>query len=252
MYLDLDELEDLQKKRLLFSLNKWNVFSFFDQDHFKFINYDSPLKQKISRENVKYDSRKYSGKNTREKIRIMIGELGLDFKPAKIFIMTNLRNFGYIFNPVSFYYCFDEAGKLRAMFSEVNNTFHDQKMFYIPIEDTEAKIFRSSQSKNFYVSPFTGLENILYWEFDAPGEKMRMNIDSIKDGEIELKTNMSGNRQEINNHNLIFLVFRYPMYTLMIIIRIHWQALKLWWKKVPFNKKATADAKISENIKENV
>ena len=203
-------------------------------------------------EKVKYTKEKYIGKNTRERIEIMIKELNLGFNLSKVYIMTNLRNFGYIFNPVSFYYCFDEAGKLKAMFSEVNNTFHDQKMFYISIENSEAELFRSKQSKNFYVSPFTGLKNILHWEFDIPKEKMQMNIDSIKEGSIELCTKLAGKRKKINNLSLLFLIFRYPMYTLMVIIRIHWQALKLWWKKVPFNKKSESDTEIINTIKENI
>jgi DUF1365 family protein len=250
MYLDLDELEELQKKFFFFSLNKWNVFSFYDKDHFKFVDYDLPLKQTISREKIKYDSQKYIGKNTRERIEIMVEELNLGFKLSKVYIMTNLRNFGYIFNPVSFYYCFDEAGRLKAMFSEVNNTFHDQKMFYIPIDNLDAKIFSSSEKKNYYISPFTGLENVLHWEFDVPDTNMLMKINSIKDGQIELSTRTEGERKELTNLSLIFLVLRYPLYTMMVMYRIHWQALKLFLKKVPFNKKDISDEKIVKVIEE--
>jgi DUF1365 family protein len=218
-------------------------------------------------EKVKYTKDKYIGKNTRERIEIMIDELNLGFKLSKVFIMTNLRNFGYIFNPVSFYYCFNEAGQLRAMFSEVNNTFHDQKMFYIntsvildgaekrsgiQFKNTNKQVFRSRQSKNFYISPFTDLKNVLHWEFDIPGETMFMNINSVKEGEIELMTKMSGRKRKITDLSLLFLLFRYPLYTLMVIVRIHWQALKLWRKKVPFNKKDESDIKIVENIKGNL
>jgi DUF1365 family protein len=202
-------------------------------------------------EKVKYTKKKYIGKKTRERIGIMIEELGLGFELSKVYIMTNLRNFGYIFNPVSFYYCFNEKGDLKALFSEVNNTFHDQKMFYIPIENPKEKIFTSQQSKNFYISPFTDLGNVLHWEFDIPGETMLMNIDSVKEDRVELKTKMSGQRKKISNFTVSFLVLRYPLYTLMVIIRIHWQAFKLWWKKVPFNKKEISDESIVKNIKKS-
>ena len=249
MYLDMDELEEMQEKLFLFSLNSWNIFSFFDKDHFKFLDYKDEKKKLISREKIKYNTAMYKTKKTKERIRIMIDELGLDFELAKVYIMTNLRNFGYIFNPVSFYYCFDKAGKLRALFSEVNNTFHDQKMYYIEIDEPDAEIHSSIQKKNYYISPFTDLANTLHWNFSVPRDNILMKIDSLKNDKLELVTIMTGEKKDLSNAYLFFLQIRYPFYTLMIIFRIHYQALKLWWKKVPFNRKDESDEEITRNLK---
>ncbi len=251
VYLDLDELAEINKKYFLFGLNKGNLFSFYDQDHFQFIQNKNKTSDIILKEKVKYDAHKYVEKNTKERIKIMIDDLGLGFELGSVFILTNLRNFGHIFNPVSFYYCFDTEGKFRTLFSEVNNTFHDQKMYYVKIDNPNGLFFESKQKKNYYISPFTGTENTLHWKFQLPTESLFMSINSLKDNGVELTTVLRGKRKEISNFAFVYLLFRYPAYTVMIVFRIHYQALKLWLKKVPFSEKAETDEKIVNNINKN-
>lgn len=251
MYLDLDEIEELDKKFFLFSHNKWNVFSFFDKDHFKFIDQRSESAEVISKEKINYKAENYRGKNTKERIEQIIKESKQDFKLGKVYVLTNLRNFGYIFNPVSFYFCFDEQGVFRAMFSEVNNTFKDQKMYVNMIDNPEKEEFDFTQRKHFYISPFTGVKNKLNWKFKLPGENLDIKIDSIKDNEVELSAVLKGRRKEIKSFTFLGLQLRHPMITFMIIFMIHVQALKLFLKKVPFGGKQETDKKIIDNIKED-
>lgn len=250
-YFDLDEIEGLADKLFFFSYNKWNIYSFWDKDHFKFINNYKGDTKTISQEKIKYDQDRYKNKNTRQRIETMIKEMGLEFELGKVFILTNLRTLGYVFNPVSFYYCFDKAGKLRVLFSEVNNTFLDQKMYYSQINDPDKDVFKEKQRKNYYISPFISYDSELQWTFRVPGEKLSMMIDSIKDNEAILKTNLVGLRQELSNLKLIYLLLRYPLYNIMVIVLIHFQAMKLWLKKVPFHKKGETDKKIAEDILSN-
>ncbi len=248
MFIDLDELEELNKKYFLFSYNKFNLMSFLDKDHFKFINNKSNKEDIISQEKVKYQKEKYQGKNTKEKIELLTKEMGLDFELGKVFVLTNIRIFGYIFNPVSFYYCFDKDGIFRVFFSEVNNTFGDQKMYALPIENPDNKTFKFTQRKNYYISPFISFDNDLRWEFELPGENYKMLIDSIKQGQVELKTSLFGKRAEITNTKLFFLNIRYPMITVAIIFLIHYQAFKLFVKKIQFFRKEETDDKIIKAI----
>jgi DUF1365 family protein len=248
MYLDLDELESVSKKLFLFGYNKWNALSFFDQDHFKFVSQKSKYAEIIARDTINFDASRYLNKNTKERLKILIEELKLNFELDKVCVLTSLRNFGYFFTPVSFYYCFDAAGKFRAMFSEVNNTFGDQKMYYCLIDNPDAEIFSDTQRKNYYISPFINYDNHLHWQFKIPGEKIMMAIDSIKNDRVELQTVFAGDRQELNNSNLLWVLFRYPMMTLMAIILIHYQALKLFIKKIKFYRKQETDKKIVEEL----
>ena len=175
-------------------------------------------------------------------------ELGFDFEIEKVFILTNLRNFGYVFNPVSFYYCYDKNGVFRVLFSEVNNTFLDQKMYYTLIDDENKEMFSSRQRKNYYISPFISHNNDLEWNFNIPKESFKMYINSLREGVATLKTCLDGERVEISNRRLFWIQLRYPLMTLRIIVLIHYQALKLFLKKIQYFKKAETDAKISQII----
>ncbi|MFO7711283.1 MAG: DUF1365 domain-containing protein [Candidatus Woesearchaeota archaeon] len=243
--IDLDELEKLYKLKL-FGYNRWSIFSFFDRDHFKFLKAKGTAK-KIAQEKIRYDARKYDKKNTRDRIKTMIKELKLDFDPGKVYLLTNCRMFGYVFNPVSFYYCFDKDGKLRALFSEVNNTCHDQKMYYTKV-NPKNKIHTDTQQKNYYISPFIDYDTDIHWRFNTPGKRIDMEVDSQKKEKI-LKARLLGSRKEITGWRLFYLLFRYPFMTVLIIVLIHYQALKLALKKVPFNKKKETDKKILSHIK---
>jgi len=242
-YIDLDELAKLSELKL-FSYNRSNIYSLFDSDHFKFIDQKNQI---ISKEKVNYKASKYLGKNIKDRLKLMVEELKLGFEPEKVFLLTNLRQFGYVFNPVSFYYCFDKHGKFRALFSEVNNTFHDQKMYYVHITNPGKEIFEDVQRKNYYISPFIDYDTDLHWEFNIPQNEFFMKIDSVK-GETILKTSLSGKRKELTNSALFYLIFRYPAMTFMIMFLIHYQALKLWLKKIPFNEKEKTDKQIEKAI----
>ncbi len=250
-YIDLDELPALNKKLKFFSHNQFNILSFYDEDHFKFIQQKDDGKQLISKENVNYHPDKYLNLDTRARIGVLLKEAGFDFELGKVFALTNLRVFGYVFNPVTFYYCFDKEGSFRVLASEVNNTYGDQKMYFVPIKDPKAKIFTSLQRKNYYISPYTSFDNDLAWRFGLPNEKILMIIESLEGGGTEINATFVGEKREMTDWRILFLNLRYPLFTLMVIFRIYYQAFKLYLKKIQFRDKKETDKEIIQTIKKN-
>jgi DUF1365 family protein len=92
MYLDLDELDELDKKITLFSYNRWNIFSFYDSDHFTFVDQAGKEHEIITKEKINYTPEKYIGKHIKERIHVILTELQLDFELGKVFLLTNVRN----------------------------------------------------------------------------------------------------------------------------------------------------------------
>lgn len=252
LFLDLDELDELDRRFRLFSRNRLNVFGFHDRGHFKFLWPKSETASVIAQEHVKYDVQEYRKlKDTKARVIRLLKDAGQDFDVGRVCLLTNPRVFGYVFNPVSFYYCFDTKGVFRVLLSEVNNTFGDQKMYLYEAKDPQAKFFATQERKNFYISPFIDHDNELVWQFSLPEEKLLMVIDSQEQGESELKATFSGERRELSGQLLASLIFRYPLLTLMIIFRIHYQALRLFLKKIRFRDKKNEDQKIAKDIRHN-
>jgi DUF1365 family protein len=246
VYLDLDELDLLAERFKLFGKNRWNLLSFYDEDHFIFVR-QTGKPDRIARATFDYTGEKYIGKNTKERVKEALRELGFAFEPGKVLLLTGLRNLGYIFNPVSFYYCYDVEGKLRVLLSEVNNTYRDQKLFHTTV-DPGVKRHNDRQKKNFYVSPFIDINTEITWSFEEPGETLLMEVDSVKDDQAILNTSLTGERRRLSTKSILLLFLRYPMVPLFTIIFIHWQALKLWLKKVRFRSKDPSDDEIIRGL----
>lgn len=242
IYFDLDELEIINKRIRGVGINTGNLLSFYDRDHFNFV-FQKGHAQKIASKNLRFTPSLYAKKSTKERILTLLKEVNADFSPGKVFLLTNARNMGYVFNPVSFYFCYDTKGKLRAMFSEVNNTFADQKMYYVPVDPKE-EWHTSSQKKDYYISPFVEHNTMLSWGFKEPGDQLHMVIDSKKNDASQVKAVLMLKRSKLTSGNILKTMLRYPLVTVMTIVRIHYQALRLWMKGVPFFSKKKTDKKI--------
>ena len=214
-HLDLDELDTLHSNVRLFSRNRFNVFSFRDSDHVNF------------------------GKETlKENIIVYLRQNGISLNFGKIVLVTHLRMFGYIFNPVSFYFCFDEAGNPVCAVPEVGNTFREMKPYLLRPEDRTEQGFRKMMDKFFYVSPFITLDTKFDFNLHVPGEKLHISIDDYNNGKKFFLTSVTGVRKPLTDSRLLWYVIRFPFITLQVIGLIHWHALKLYLKKLPYLKKS--------------
>jgi len=211
---DLDELPKL--RRLGFSHNRWNLFSIDDRDH---IDLGQPG-------------------GIRANLILWLAKQGQIY-PAnvKIRLLTFPRVLGYGFNPVSFYYIDSESGEPIAAVAEVVNTFREMKLYRMDSSSAEG-VWHRRVVKNFYVSPFSDPAMEFDFKLGQPGEAWQVNIDDYDaDGRVLLSA-VSGQRRELTSARLIWYSLKYPLLSLKIIGLIHWQAMLLWIRRVPFLRKA--------------
>jgi hypothetical protein len=219
-YADLDEIDALSKSLWMFSRNHFNFFSFRDAEHLQ-LPAGNPDKTK----------------NTRKQITDYLQQNGVDIGEGKIMLLTNMNILGYNFNPVSFYFCFDPANKPVCAVAEVSNTFREMKPYFMGSADLTDDTFYLQTTKYFYVSPFIDHDTSFDFKLQVPGEKLNIRIDDYQDGERFFISTLTGSKKALTNARLFWYSIRFPFLTLKVITLIHWHALRLWLKKIPFHKK---------------
>jgi DUF1365 family protein len=214
MYLDLAELDKVFSKRWFWSAKHWALARFRRENHFG----DSaiPLDQ-----------------CARDKVEAVTGQ-----RPeGAICLLTNLSYFGYCFNPVSFYYCYDRENRgVEAIIAEVNNTPWGERTLYV-LPGRQAREpsgqMEFTPDKVMHVSPFMPMDIDYRWRFSPPGERLTVFMENKRTGMKIFDASLDLQRTEISGSSLARVLTFYPLMTLKVIMAIHWQALRLWLKGTP-------------------
>lgn len=236
--LDLDELDRLHRKLRFFSVDQRNAYSLQQKDFFP----TGERTHQLSEDARTKTSAETSAQSLKSRVLVYLAEQGIDLSGGRVLLVTLPRVFGYVFNPVSFYFCFDRAGTPVASIAEVTNTFREMKPFVLGpdtrLEKKSGITFSLRVPKYFYVSPFTDMDVSFDFTLHTPAEKLSVQIDDYDAGQRTLTSVLTGQQRRLNDARLAWYTIKYPLITLKIITLIHWHALMLYLKKVPWFAKA--------------
>ncbi len=175
-------------------------------------------------------------------IRHLLSMQGLaDVADGEVMLHTMPRMFGYVFNPVSFWFCHDVSGELRVVLAEVNNTFGETHRYLVHHDDL-SMIQHGDEflaKKVFHVSPFFPVSGEYRFRFESHEGLHAVSIDYYDNGQLQLCTRVAGRAQPLDGHAMRRWLLRLPLMTFGVMARIHWQAMRLWLKKVRFHRKPT-------------
>ena len=221
LFIDLSELEILSDKISFFSLNRFNLISFQEKDHG---DRDGSCLVEWVKKNLKQNN--------------------INSENIKIKLLCYPRILGYVFNPLSIFFVYDNQEQLVSILYEVKNTFGEQHTYIFKVKDN-TNLFQHSCTKKFHVSPFIEMNCNYFFRILKPGEKISVIIDQYQSNEKILYASQDGKRVNFNSKELIKSYLKHPFMTFKIISAIHYEAFKLWTKGIKFIKK---NFKIKNNI----
>lgn len=201
--IDLEELPLLDRALPLFGWNRRAVTSFRDVDHID--------------------------------IRATLRDHGIELGAGgRIEVLTNLRVLGYVFNPVSFWWCRRADGSLACIVAEVSNTFGERLPYVLhPIVNGAQPRLVFETDKQLHVSPFMPMDQSYTWWFSEPGAKLSVRMDVHEEGMQDFHATLTARRVPLTASTLRSVLVRYPLIPAAVTARIHWQALRLWLKRTP-------------------
>ena len=213
LLIDLSEIDLISKKILFFSYNKFNLISFFDKDHGD-----------------------RDGSNLKDWVIKQLEKQNINVENIKIKILCYPRILGYVFNPLSIFFVYDNNNTIIAILYEVKNTFGEQHTYIFKIKNKKG-IIENNCKKKFFVSPFMDLESKYYFKILYPNNKLSVVIDQRDNHGKLLFASQDGIRSDLSSKNLIFSYLKHPLMTFKIISAIHFEALRLWSKGIKLVKK---------------
>lgn len=210
--LDIDELPTLDHDLRLFSLGRFNLASFHPSDH-----------------GVR------SAAEVRPWVEGILADAGVHLDGGSIKLLAFPRILGYVFNPLSVWYCYDADSELRAILYEVRNTFGDRHVYAVPISD--GRDLKHSFAKRLHVSPFNDMDQTYRFTITDPGAYLSIGIEQRDADGTMFRAGMRFARLPLTDWNLLRMFVMHPLVTGKVIAGIHWQALRLWLRGARYHRR---------------
>lgn len=207
LLLDLSEIPALARHSFLFGHNRWAPLSFYDRDHGA-----------------------TTGEPLRPWVEARLREAGIAIDGGAIRLLCYPRVFGFVFNPLSVYFCYRRDGSLAAILYEVCNTFRERHTYIIPVSKDGRPVIRQRCRKSMYVSPFIGMDTDYHFRIVPPGESVNVVIRQEDAEGLLLAASFRGHRTELSRTALARCLAVFPLLTFKIVAAIHWEAFRLWLK----------------------
>lgn len=210
LWIDLEDIDQLDRGLKVFSRNRFNLLSFNDRDYG-----DGTL-------------------SLRERIVSLLSEAGVDLDQGTIRLLTMPRVLGFVFNPISIYYGFAPDGRLAGMVYEVTSTFGIRHSYVLPVAPADAArgLIRQGARKALYVSPFMDMEMDYAFHGHVPGDTVDLTVIGSDAEGVLITAGLQGHRHPLTDRALLTAALTVPLMTLKVVAAIHWEALKLFLKGV--------------------
>lgn len=220
--IDIDHIDTLSNDLTLFSHNRFNLFSFYDRDHLP----------------RGYLARQPSG-SLRSWVEEGLAEHGIDLQGGRVRLFCYPRMLGFVFNPLSVWYCENEQGELVAILCEVRNTFKERHYYLLKEPDGGPLNLRHvyRHPKLFHVSPFLPVEGGYEFRFGLNENELDIGIVWINEQQRSMIATQRMTQTALTDKALLKTFFSLPMMTLKVVAAIHWQALKIWLRGARFYRK---------------
>jgi len=209
--LDLEDIPAIGRRLRLFAHNRFSLLSFFNRDHAARV--DAPV---------------------RPQIEAKLRDAGIDWDGGRIVLLTMPRLFNYVFNPLSVYFCTRRDGTLAALVHEVANTFGETHFYVLPPRIEENGVISQTCDKDFFVSPFLEMDLRYVFRVTPPGERTSISMVIWRGDDVALTASFTGERRPLTDANILKAWAGNPLMTFMVIVGIHWEAMKMLIKGVPF------------------
>ena len=217
LLLDLDELDTVFDRRWLWSVNRRNLAEFRRSDYLGDLG--QPLADAV-----------------RDRVELALGR-----RPAgPVRLLTHLRYAGYVFTPVSFYYCYEADGtRLDSIVAEITNTpWRERHQYVLPVATAQAsgRALSWDLDKQFHVSPFLPMDCRYRWRFTRPEQDLHVHMQVWREDQRAFDADLVMRRRPLDGRGLARMLVAFPLMTASVITAIHWQALRLWLKGNPVHR----------------